>query len=115
MKNKTQIAVAIGLMCILLTSCIVIQLNTIKEAREIVGSSYAQEGLKEEVLRRKEEYERAYRNLENKEEELELARQETTQEKGRAAEIQNELDEINKLLRINRNYRCRSNTNIKRQ
>ena len=31
MKNKMQIAIALGLMCILLTSAIVIQLNTIKE------------------------------------------------------------------------------------
>ena len=41
MKNKTQVGVALGLMCILLTSAIIIQLNTIKEAPKIVGSSYA--------------------------------------------------------------------------
>lgn len=98
MKYKTQVAITLGLMCILLTSGIVIQLNTIKEARKVVGSSYAQAGLKEEVLRKKDDYERIYKTLENKEAELEKARQDTTQEKGRASELQNQLDEMNKLL-----------------
>lgn len=98
MKNKTQIAITLGLMCILLTSAVVVQLNTIKEATKIVGSSYAQAELKEEVLRKKDDYERIYKTLENKEKELEKAREETTQEKGRGAELQKELDEVNRLL-----------------
>ena len=98
MKNKMQTGIGIGLMCILLVSGIVIQLNTITEARKIVGTSYAQQELKEEVLRWKEEYERKYRALEEKEKELERTRQETTQENSRALELQDELDEANRLL-----------------
>lgn len=98
MKNKMQIGIGIGLMCILLASGIVIQLNTISEARKIVGTSYAQQELKEEVLRWKEEYERKYKELEGKEKELERTRQETTQENSRAADLQAELDEANRLL-----------------
>lgn len=98
MKNKTQIAIGIGLMCILLAGGIVVQLNTIEEARKIVGTSYAQQELKEEVLRWKEEYERKYRELEGKEKELETTRQVTTQENSRAADLQEELDEANRLL-----------------
>lgn len=114
MKNKTQIGIALGLMCILLTSAIIVQLNTIKEATKIVGSSYAQAGLKEEVLRVKEDYERLYKNLSSKETELEKVRQERTKEKGRATELQEKLDETNRLLRFNRNYRFRNNINFKR-
>jgi len=98
MKNKVQTGIGIGLMCILLVSGIVIQLNTITEARKIVGTSYAEQGLKEEVLRWKEEYERKYRELEEKEKELERTRQETTQENSRALGLQEELDEANRLL-----------------
>ena len=96
--NKTYVGVALGLMCILLTSCIVIQLNTIKEATKIVGTSYAAEELREEVLRWKEEYDRAYKNLENKEQELEKARQNSSKDAGRTSELQKELDEANRLL-----------------
>ena len=98
MKNKTQVGIALGLMCILLTSAIVIQLNTIKEATSIVGTSYAESELKEEVLRWKEEYEGIYKELERKEEELEKERQNSTQENSRLTELQQELEQLNKFL-----------------
>ncbi len=98
MKNKTQIGIALGLMCIVLTGGISVQLKTIKEATKAVGSSLVESELKEEVLRWKEDYENIYEELENKELELEKARQESTRENGRLKELQQELDETNRLL-----------------
>ena len=65
LKNKMQIGIAIGIMCAILISSIIVQLNTIEEAKKIVGTSYAEQGLKDEVLRWKENYEKAYKELEN--------------------------------------------------
>ena len=98
MKSKMQIGIALGFMCIILTSCIMIQLNTINEAKKIVGTSYAQEELKDEVLKWKENYERKYEELENKEKELESERQNLSQGNSRTLELQKDLDELNKLL-----------------
>lgn len=98
MKNKSQVAVAIGVMCVLLTSAICVQLTTINEATKIVGSAYAEQGLKDEVLRKKGESEALYRELENKEKELKAVREEMTKENGRGTELQTELDQNNKLL-----------------
>lgn len=98
MKKKTGVGIAIGLMCMILTSTVIIQINTIEEAKKIVGSSYAQSELKEEVLKWKEDYERIYKELANKEKELESARQESTKENGRLSQLQQELDEKNKFL-----------------
>ena len=98
MKSKMQIGIALGFMCIILTSCIMIQLNTINEAKKIVGTSYAQEELKDEVLKWKENYERKYEELENKEKELESERQNLSQGNSKTLELQKELDELNKLL-----------------
>ncbi len=98
MNDKKQIAIAIGVMCVLLTSAIVVQLNTIKEATKIVGTSYAEQGLKDEVLRWKENSESLYKTLEETEEELEKVRLEATQENGRGTELEEELSNINKLL-----------------
>jgi uncharacterized protein YlxW (UPF0749 family) len=98
LKNKMQIGIAIGIMCAILISSIIVQLNTIEEAKKIVGTSYAEQGLKDEVLRWKENYEKAYKELENKEEELEKAREETTKENSRLTELREELDKANKLL-----------------
>ena len=50
MENKSRIAITIGTMCMLLTCAILIQLTTIKEATKIVGTIYAQQSLKDEVL-----------------------------------------------------------------
>lgn len=98
MKNNIKIGIAIGLMCVLLTSAIVIQVHTIEEAKKIVGSSMAQSELRDEVLRWKENYERIYKELENKENELENSRQESTKENGRLKQLQSELNEANKYL-----------------
>ena len=111
MKNKTQVGIGIGLMCVLLTTGIVVQLNTINEATKIAGTSFAQEELREEVLESKAEYERLYKELENKEKELEKARQESTKESSRAAELQAELDSKNKLLGLTEISRLWNNIN----
>ena len=71
MNKKYQIAFTIGIMCILLSAAIVIQLNTIKEATKIVGTSYARASLKDEVLSWKEKSESQYKVLEAVETELE--------------------------------------------
>ncbi len=98
MKEKTKIAIAIGIMCMLLTGAILVQLNTIKEATQIVGTSYAEDKLKDEVLAWKENYESLYEELEEAEAELEKVRQEVTSDNSRGAELEAQLTEANKLL-----------------
>ena len=85
MKNKMQIAIALGLMCVLLVTAIMMQLNTIEEAKKIVGTSYAEQGLKDEVLRWKESYEREYR-------------EESTKENTRLTELREQVAKASKLL-----------------
>lgn len=100
MKNnlKIQIGIALGLMCLLLTGAIVVQLNTIKEATRIVGTQYAEAGLKEEVIKWKEDYERKYKELEEKQETLETVRKDATKDSGRTKQLQEDLDNTNRLL-----------------
>lgn len=98
MNDKIKIAITIGIMCMLLTCAILIQLHTIREATQIVGTSYAEESLKDEVLRWKENYESLYKDLEEAEKELETVRQEVTSNNSRGTELEAELTEANKLL-----------------
>ena len=100
MNKKEQIALAIGAMCMLLTIAIIIQLNTITEASKIVGTSFAADSLKEEVLKWKESSEDLYKILENTETELESARQEATKENSKGTELEEQLSKINKLLGV---------------
>ena len=57
MKNKNAI-ILIGIVCAILTFSICIQLKTIKEAGSIVGQTATENGLRDQVLKRKEKYER---------------------------------------------------------
>ena len=98
MNKKYQIAITIEIMCGLLAAAVVIQLNTIKEATKIVGTSYAQASLKDEVLRWKEKSESQYKVLEAVETELEKTRQEATKENSRGTELEEELSKANRLL-----------------
>lgn len=98
MENKSKIAITIGVMCMLLTCAILIQLTTIKEATKIVGTSYAQQGLKEEVLLWKANYENLYKEWERAQEKLEKTRQMATTDNKRAKELEAELSNTNKLL-----------------
>ena len=114
MKNKTQVGIGIGLMCVLLTTGIVVQLNTINEATKIAGTSFAQEELREEVLESKAEYERLDNDTKNRlieKKDPEKARQESTKESSRAAELQAELDSKNKLLGLTEISRLWNNIN----
>ena len=98
MQNRLKIAVTIGVMCMLLSCAILIQLTTIKEATKIVGTSYAQQELKEEVLLWKANYENLYKEWERAEEKLEKTRQIATTDNRKAKELEEELSNTNKLL-----------------
>ncbi len=98
MKNKMQVAISIGIMCVLLTGAIVVQINTISKGAQIVGTSYAEQSLKDAVLKWKENYENMYNTLEKTKNDLEKVRQETTKENDSSNELEEKLANANKLL-----------------
>ena len=70
MMNKNRIAIVLGLVCLLLSMAITVQINTIKRTSIAGSKNFAQDNLKDEVLRWKEKYETETRNLANSEKEL---------------------------------------------
>ena len=91
MENKSRIAITIGTMCMLLTCAILIQLTTIKEATKIVGTIYAQQSLKDEVLLWKAKYENLYKEWEKADKKLEETRKIATTDNKKAKELEEEL------------------------
>ncbi len=96
--NKKQIAITLGIMCLVLTLGIMIQLNTIEDATKTVGQSRNTNGLRDEVLKWKERYDRTYEYLENAEKELENWRQASTSTDASSIEKQEKLKELNTYL-----------------
>lgn len=96
--DKKQIAVTLGIMCILLTAGIMVQLNTIEDANNTVGTSRNADGLRDEVLKWKEKYDRTYEYLEEAEKELERWRETSTGDDNSSKEKQERLKELNAYL-----------------
>lgn len=96
--NKKYIAITLGIMCLLLTAGIVIQLNTNNLADTTVGKTLKENELRDEVLRWKEKYDRKYEELERLEDELEQERQKSTSNDETSIQKQKELEKINTYL-----------------
>ena len=72
--KKKQIAITLGIMCFLLTIALCVQIKTMNSANSTVSQSLADNELRDEVLRMKEKYDNAYRDLQNAQKELETIR-----------------------------------------
>ena len=96
--TKKQIAITLGIMCFLLTIALCVQIKTMNSASSTVSQTLADNGLRDQVLRMKEKYDNAYRELENAQKELEEIRQAATQNDTTAEAKQQELKENNMLL-----------------
>lgn len=96
--NKKQIAITLGTMCILLTSGIVIQVNTTNKNTISNNVRTANSDLRDEVLRWKEKYEREYADFQESENQLEQLRQDATKNNNSYTEIEQELKSMNALL-----------------
>lgn len=96
--NKKQIAITLGVMCILLTSAIIIQVNT--TTRNIISNNIrvSNNDLRDQVLEWKEKYERAYAEFQESENQLEEVRQQATKGNNTFTEEEQELKSMNALL-----------------
>ena len=77
--NKKQIMISLGLICFLLVFCIILQIRTIKSNKTASDSTFAENGLRDEVLRWKAKYDETYAELEKTEKTLEEKRKKATE------------------------------------
>lgn len=96
--NKKQIAITLGVICILLTSGIIIQINTIKKNSISNSIKTSNNDLRDEVLKWKEKYEKTYIELQESENKLEQVRQEASKDNNSFTEMEQELKSMNSLL-----------------
>lgn len=97
--KKKEVAITLGIMCLLLTFGISMQLKTTKNLEATAGStSHKEDRLRDEVLRRKEQYDRKYEELEQAEENLEKERKVSLSSDDSFVEKQEELKKINTYL-----------------
>ena len=96
--DKKQIAITLGVMCVLLTSGIIVQVNTIKKNSISNNIKTSNNDLRDEVLKWKEKYEKTYIELQESENRLEQVRQEASKDNNEFTEMEQELKAMNSLL-----------------
>lgn len=96
--NKKQIAVTLGAMCILLTSGIIVQVNTTNKNYISNNVRNSDNSLRDEVLKWKEKYDRTYAEFQESENKLEEVRQTATKDNNTFIEMEQELKSMNALL-----------------
>ncbi len=98
MNNKKVISFILGLMCVLLTYGIVVQVKTINSTGTTTSTNAKANELKDAVLKAKEKYDNLYRELEQAEKNLEEERANATQNNSELSELENSIKEANKAL-----------------
>lgn len=96
--DKKQISITLGVMCLILVFCVMVQINTMEDATNTVGKRGRDNELRDQVLMWKERYDRAYEQLENAEKELEVQREVSTGEDESSVNKQERLKELNTYL-----------------
>ncbi|MBQ9298216.1 MAG: DUF881 domain-containing protein [Clostridia bacterium] len=96
--NKKYIALTLGIVCLLLSLGISVQLKTMSTTSSYTTGSSAENKLRDEVFRWKDKYDTVYKQLEEAEEVLEKERKSATENSTEAADLEKELLNAKTLL-----------------
>lgn len=99
MTKKQKVASVLGIMCCILVISILLQMKTVNDMENSVGTTLsANSELIDEVLSEQEKYDKLYEQLENAEKELERIRTEATAGNQEDTEAETELKQNNMIL-----------------
>lgn len=96
--NRNKISIILGIVCLILSIAIVVQIKTIKGTSSTVVKNFSEDSLRDEVLKWKEKYDNETRNVENAEKELIKIREEITKNDTTASSKEEEITLNNNLL-----------------
>lgn len=96
--NKKQIAITLGIMCLILTAGVAVQIRTMNSAGSTASRSLVDNELRDNVLKWKEKYDNLSEELKKAEKKLEEVRQDATQNDTAASAKEEELQKNNTLL-----------------
>ena len=96
--NKKGIAITLGSVCLLLTAAIVVQVNTISKSNLTVSKSFAENSLRDDVLKWKEKYEQLSSELKIAEKQLDSVRKEASNKNSSYEELERNIKLNNNLI-----------------
>ena len=97
--DKNKVALIFGIVCLVLTIGICVQIKTVEDAEKETGKIMSSnDGLRDEILQLREKYNNTYKQLENAELELEQVRVQAVSNNTADAEKEEQIKQMNKLL-----------------
>ena len=96
--NKRSISLVLGVMCLILTYGIAVQIKTVSRTGTTVATTSSENELRDAVLKAKEKYDNLYEELEKMEGQLEAERTNSTQNNTELTKLENSIKEGNKIL-----------------
>ena len=96
--NKKLIGLILGLMCLILTCGICIQVETVNSANSPLSTSSTENDLRDKVLKAKEKYDNKYNDLEKITNELEQERKNVTENNSELTSLEEQINQANKAL-----------------
>lgn len=112
--DKAKVGILLGIMCMLLTIGICVQIKTVNSTSTGVGKTQTENELRNSVLKWKERYESIYKEEEKKEKQLEELRAKVASQDTDAVNLSAELEKENTLLGYNEVSRSRADYHCKR-
>lgn len=96
--NKKLVGIILGVMCLILTYGICVQIKTVNSANSPISTNAAENNLRDEVLKAKEKYDNRYKDLEGAEKSLEEERKSATENNTELSNLEEQIKNGNKLL-----------------
>lgn len=96
--NKKLVGIILGIMCLVLTYGICVQIKTVNSANSPISTNAAENNLRDEVLRAKEKYDNKYKDLEVAEKSLEGERKSATENNTELSNLEEQIKSSNKLV-----------------
>lgn len=96
--NNNKVAITLGIVCMILTIAIVIQINTVKTTNLTVTKTFTENSLRDDVLKWKEKYDNTYNELEEAEKQLAKIREEATKNNSASEQIEKQIKLNNNLI-----------------
>lgn len=96
--KRRGIAITLGSVCILLTAAIVVQVNTVNKSNLTVSKTFAENSLRDDVLKWKEKYEQLSNELKTAEKQLDNVRKEASNKNSSYEELERKIKLNNNLI-----------------
>lgn len=96
--DRNRVAITLGIVCIILTIAICVQVNTVQNSNTTVAQTFAEDNLRDEVLKWKEKYDGIVEELDKAEKNLTKIREASTQDDATALEKEEQITLNNNLL-----------------